>query len=246
MSLCGLSRTFKHTIVTIRLPVNWFGVYFVTIGQRLREERERLGYTQPAFAELASTTKKSQIDYEKDLTQPKAGYLASIAEAGADINYIVTGNKTETPKRNLLEGINGFGLVPVHEDVMISAGHGGVLCAPNQPSGFMAFRNDWIRSRGFSVKDLKVFITRGDSMSPTIEDKEPILINTAEKDPQDGHIYAIRSGEMIWVKRIQRQIDGSLLLISDNKLYPPMSIKLDESTDVDVIGKVVNSSKNFY
>jgi phage repressor protein C with HTH and peptisase S24 domain len=51
---------------------------------------------------------------------------------------------------------------------------------------------------------------------------------------------------MIWVKRIQRQIDGSLLLISDNKLYPPMSIKLDESTDVDVIGKVVNSSKNFY
>jgi phage repressor protein C with HTH and peptisase S24 domain len=45
----------------------------------------------------------------------------------------------------------------------------------------MAFRNDWIRSRGFSVKDLKVFITRGDSMSPTIEDKEPILINTAEK-----------------------------------------------------------------
>lgn len=218
----------------------------MTIGQRLREERERLGYTQPAFAELASTTKKSQIDYEKDLTQPKAGYLASIAEAGADINYIVTGNKTETPKRNLLEGIDGFSLVPVHEDVLISAGDGAVLCAENQPTNFMAFRNDWIRTRGFFVKDLKVFITRGDSMEPTIADKEPILTNTAEKDPQDGHIYVIRSGEMTWVKRIQRQIDGSLLLISDNKIYPPMAIRLDESTDVEVIGKVVNSSKNFY
>ncbi|MGE4314576.1 XRE family transcriptional regulator [Acinetobacter sp.] len=219
----------------------------MTIGQRLREERERLGYTQPAFAELASTTKKSQIDYEKDLTQPKAGYLASIASVGADISYIVTGIAMQRKqKSNHADECEGFSLVPVHEEVVISAGDGAVLCADNQPSNFMAFRNDWIRSRGFSVKDLKVFITRGDSMEPTIADKEPILTNTAEKDPQDGHIYVIRSGDIIWVKRIQRQIDGSLLLISDNKIYPPMAIKLDESTDVEVIGKVVNSSKNFY
>lgn len=216
----------------------------MTIGQRLKEERERLGFTQPAFAELAGTTKKSQIDYEKDLTQPKAGYLASIAKAGADVSYIVTGLAISREQKIHLD--EDFSLIPVHEDVLISAGHGSVLCAQNQPSTFMAFRNDWIRSRGFCVKDLKVFITRGDSMSPTIEDNEPILVDTAEKEPQDGHIYVIRSCDMTWVKRIQRQIDGSLLLISDNKLYPPMLIKLDESTDVEVIGKVVNSSKNFY
>lgn len=218
----------------------------MTIGQRLREERERLGYTQPAFAELAGTTKKSQIDYEKDLTQPKAGYLASIADAGADINYIVTGISERSPKSNPVDYIDSFTVVPVYDEVLISAGHGSVLCAENKPSSYMAFRNDWIRSRGFFAKDLKVFITRGDSMDPTISDKEPILVNTAEKDPQDGHIYVIRSGEMTWVKRIQRQIDGSLLLLSDNKLYPPMSIKLDEASDVEIIGKVVNSSKNFY
>ena len=63
----------------------------MSIGERLREERERLGFTQPAFAGLAETTKKSQIDYEKDLTQPKAGYLAAIAKVNADVQYIVTG-----------------------------------------------------------------------------------------------------------------------------------------------------------
>ena len=63
----------------------------MSTGERLKEERERLGFTQPAFAALAGTTKKSQIDYEKNLTQPKAGYLAAIAEAGADIQYVVTG-----------------------------------------------------------------------------------------------------------------------------------------------------------
>ncbi|MEO9387121.1 helix-turn-helix domain-containing protein [Chromobacterium phragmitis] len=66
----------------------------MSIGRRLKEERERLGFTQPAFAGLAETTKKSQIDYEKDATQPKAGYLAAIAEAGADVQYIVTGVHT--------------------------------------------------------------------------------------------------------------------------------------------------------
>ncbi|MEX3690101.1 helix-turn-helix domain-containing protein [Paraburkholderia sp. BR14263] len=63
----------------------------MTIGDRLREERERLGFAQPAFAALADTTKKSQIDYEKDVTQPKAGYLAAISKVGADVQYIVTG-----------------------------------------------------------------------------------------------------------------------------------------------------------
>lgn len=33
---------------------------------------------------------------------------------------------------------------------------------------------------------------------------------------------------MLWVKRIQRQIDGSLLLISDNSTYPPMPLALAE------------------
>lgn len=217
------------------------------IGVRIKEERSRLGLNQPDFAEIAGVSKRTLIDWEKDASSPNAVHLSALSKAGVDVQYIITGEKiTGEIKSHFNDGIDGFSLIPVHEEVEISAGHGSVLCASNQPSNFMAFRNDWIRSRGFFVKDLKVFITRGDSMSPTIEDKEPILVNTGEKDPQDGHIYVIRSGEITWVKRIQRQIDGSLLLISDNKLYPAMSIKLDESMDVDIIGKVVNSSKNFY
>ena len=66
----------------------------MSIGLRLKEERERLGFTQPVFAGLAETTKKSQIDYEKDLTQPKAGYLSVIANVGADVQYIITGQRS--------------------------------------------------------------------------------------------------------------------------------------------------------
>ncbi|AYO54934.1 XRE family transcriptional regulator [Acinetobacter wuhouensis] len=221
----------------------------MTIGQRLKEERERLGFTQPSFAELASTTKKSQIDYEKDLTQPKANYLASIAEAGADVNYIITGKRINKSQNcDLDNGYDGFSVVPVFADVMISAGHGSMVEDHCEPTSYMAFRNDWIRDRGFLLKDLCVYIARGDSMSPTIDDKEPILTHRSEDDkiPQDGHIYVIRNGENHWVKRIQKQLDNTLLLISDNKTYPPMRLDLETAHDVEILGKVVNSSKNFY
>ncbi len=61
------------------------------IGERLKEERNRLGYTQPVFAAIAKTTKKTQIDYEKNKAQPKADYLEALFKVGVDIQYIITG-----------------------------------------------------------------------------------------------------------------------------------------------------------
>lgn len=69
------------------------GSFFVTIEERLKEERLRLGYTQPDFAALAGKTKKTMIDYEKGVTSPDAKFLAAIAAAGADVQYILTGER---------------------------------------------------------------------------------------------------------------------------------------------------------
>lgn len=64
------------------------------IGHRLREERERLGLTQPVFAELAGAKKRTLIDWEKDVSSPTAVQLAQLAAAGADVLYILTGQRT--------------------------------------------------------------------------------------------------------------------------------------------------------
>ena len=61
------------------------------IGARLKEERVRLGKNQEDFAAFAQTTKRSQYEYERGGASPGATYLASIAAAGADVQYIVTG-----------------------------------------------------------------------------------------------------------------------------------------------------------
>ncbi len=64
----------------------------VSIGSRLREERDRLGLNQEAFAQITpSGTRQSQSNYEKGARSPDAEYLAAIAGAGADVLYIITG-----------------------------------------------------------------------------------------------------------------------------------------------------------
>lgn len=63
------------------------------IGNRLREERERLGLTQPVFAELAGAKKRTLIDWEKDVSSPTAVQLAQLSAAGADVLYILTGQR---------------------------------------------------------------------------------------------------------------------------------------------------------
>ena len=64
------------------------------IGARLRDERERLGKNQDAFAALAGVGKRALIHYEKSERSPDANFLAAIAAAGADVLYILMGQRS--------------------------------------------------------------------------------------------------------------------------------------------------------
>lgn len=63
------------------------------IGERLREERVRLGYNQADFAGFAGVAKTSQFNYEKAKRSPDALHLAAIAEKGVDVLYVVKGDR---------------------------------------------------------------------------------------------------------------------------------------------------------
>lgn len=67
----------------------------LTLSARLKEERQRLGLTQSAFAKVAGVTKSAQIKWESGTSSaPTAPALAAIAEAGADVLYILTGRRS--------------------------------------------------------------------------------------------------------------------------------------------------------
>lgn len=65
----------------------------MTIGKRLKEERERLGFNQTDFAAVGGVGRKSQFNYEDDERKADSAYLAAIAAVGADVRYIITGER---------------------------------------------------------------------------------------------------------------------------------------------------------
>lgn len=67
----------------------------MTIGARINQERKRLGYSQPAFAELGGASKGAQISWEKGTAYPNAAVLAEWIRVGADVTYILTGEPTK-------------------------------------------------------------------------------------------------------------------------------------------------------
>lgn len=64
-----------------------------SIGDRLREEREKLSLSQTQLAELTGTTRKSQFNYETDARRPDADYLAAATSVGVDVLYVLTGQR---------------------------------------------------------------------------------------------------------------------------------------------------------
>lgn len=217
-------------------------------GSRLKEERLKNQLSQEELAEKLNVKKNTVWNWENEKSYPNALQIMDFLDFGFDIQYILTGERQLQVKNNLdLMDVyeTDFAYIPFY-DVEVSAGLGHDSYGVTEPSSYLAFRKDWLKGRGLAVKDLSVVSASGDSMEPTIENRDKLLIDTSRNIPTDGKIYVIRSSDTLWVKRIQRQLDGTLLLISDNTTYPPMHLNLEDYHDIQVIGQVVNVSKDIY
>ena len=62
--------------------------------ERLREERERLGVDQEQMAKAGGVGKRTYCYYEAGERNPDSEFLAAISAAGADVLYILTGQRT--------------------------------------------------------------------------------------------------------------------------------------------------------
>lgn len=132
----------------------------------------------------------------------------------------------------------GFVYVPRY-DVRVSAGS-GQLVESESLKGFVAFREDWVRSRlRRNPANLVAFEAFGDSMSPTIADGDVMLVDTSEDRVRGPAIYVVLAGNEAIVKRVELKLDGSLVAKSDNPAYEPIVLRGDQVHELRVLGKVV-------
>ncbi len=209
-----------------------------TIGDRLREERERLGLNQKKMGLIGGVSYKTQGLYENNKRYPDADYLASISH-DADILYILTGERKTIDDRFQDE----MKFVPVY-DVSASAGP-GAFNTTERALGEKGFQRGWLEKRGLFNKRLCNIRVVGNSMEPYLWDGDSILVNMeVPEKPVSGLPYVIRIDEDLVVKYLQRLPNGHLLLSSANKDYPPFEVN-PENDDVQIIGFVANSSHDW-
>lgn len=67
----------------------------MSFGERLAEERKRLGLRQADFAALVGTDVPKQSLYETGRRELRADYLARLADAKVDVVYVLTGLRSE-------------------------------------------------------------------------------------------------------------------------------------------------------
>src|SRR3546814_3137984 len=88
--------------------------------------------------------------------------------------------------------------------------------------GAVAFDPKWLRDLGADPRALSIIRVEGDSMAPTLNDGDDILVDGGDAAGRlrDG-IYVLRMDDALMVKRVARAPGaGRIWVISDTPQYP--------------------------
>lgn len=102
---------------------------------------------------------------------------------------------------------------------------------------YLSFRPDWLR-RAFNLDLAHMALVEviGDSMSPTADGGDVVLVDLRETRFRHDGIYVLHTGVDLAIKRLQRQPDGTLMMRSDNPAYESYAVKPDE---LNVMGRAL-------
>jgi len=132
----------------------------------------------------------------------------------------------------------GFVAVPFLE-VRASAGGGRAsLPAEVVSTSHFLFSEAWLRSLGVSAHSAELLQAQGDSMHPTIQDGDLMLVDRSYGDVVHGKIYALVINDLVVVKRVNFLAIGGMMLISDNDRYPSETVPRDEVGSLSFQGRV--------
>ena len=123
--------------------------------------------------------------------------------------------------------------VPLY-DVYASAG-GGADIWGEEVEQYIPFSRLWLNQQNLHSKDLVCIKVRGDSMEPTLNNGDVILVNT-KRQVGDG-VFVVRIGSLLRVKRLQTLLNGSLKISSDNPIYESETLNPKEDSDFAIIGE---------
>lgn len=133
----------------------------------------------------------------------------------------------------------GPGMILVPKLAIGASAGAGASVDGEAVEGEVAFDPKWLRDLGADPRALSIIRVEGDSMAPTLDDGDDILVDGGDAAARlrDG-IYVLRMDDVLMVKRVARAPgQGRISVISDNPHYRswddlPMAL-------VQLVGRVV-------
>ena len=135
--------------------------------------------------------------------------------------------------------VRGSGMILVPKLAIGASAGAGASVDGEAVEGEVAFDPKWLRDLGADPRALSIIRVEGDSMAPTLDDGDDILVDGGDAAARlrDG-IYVLRMDDVLMVKRVARAPgQGRISVISDNPHYRswddlPMA-------SVQLVGRVV-------
>lgn len=184
-----------------------------------------------AFARSCGLSEGAIRSYLSGETFPTLDRLAQIAQANTvDPLWLAFGVATKADDET-------YAFVPLY-DARCSAGNG----AWNERSRVLvslSFTRYSLRKKGLTPNDLACLRVDGDSMTGLLEDGDTVMIDQRRNTLEGEGVYVVLLDDHLYAKRLQRQFDGSVLIISHNKEYQPMTVPKDRLAELQIIGRVV-------
>ena len=119
----------------------------------------------------------------------------------------------------------------------LSAG-GGVIPEEEFEDQRYAFIRSWLKTVATSESACVLMEIDGDSMRPTLESGDMVLVDQGRQDLISDGIYAFGEGDVINIKRLQR-VYPNVRIVSDNPdtvRYPSREV---DHSDIRIIGRVI-------
>jgi len=140
--------------------------------------------------------------------------------------------------------MDASGLVSVKRHPVAASAGPGAIVAEEMGKPYFAFDERWLKTlTGTPAASLSIVRVEGDSMSPTLNHGDEILVDLG--DPADRHrdgIYVLRTDDALVVKRLAMHPMGRRVTVqSDNPAYPDWpDCGIEE---IHVIGRVIWASR---
>ena len=211
---------------------------------RIKTLRKTLKMNQNEFANKIHKVTRTLQKYESGEIVPDYSIVQLIAKTfNVNPDWLLNGTGEMFIGENSQQEQPDIISIPYYPEVSAAAGSGALVYDENTVKHLQISSAIINISTGDNVCLINA---TGNSMQPVIDDRDLLLVDLSQKLITDEGIYVIRLDTTLVVKRVQKILNG-IILISDNPQYPPRELTADNfnENDAAVIGKVIAVIKNF-